>query len=180
MQLLREIKILGVLYSFSGLYCSAFAAWIFHWMATTGGWGFLIMPFTGLLPPCFAFFVVTYGVLKCSGWARTLGFILSGGTVALMLLSLPAVDGVVRYLLGHPESYLMGTFLLSSLALLVANALCIYYLTRPQVTQYMNEESRRARILLNEEIRNLCVLLSLRDAAVIQSDRVCVAHSGLF
>ena len=137
MQLPREIKILAGLYSFSGLYCSLFAAWMFYWMANTGGWGFLIIPFTSLLPPCLVFFLVTYGVLKRSGWARTLGLVLSGGTVALMLLALPAVGGVVQYLLDHPESYLMGSFLLSSLTLLLTNALCIYYLTRPPVKQHL-------------------------------------------
>lgn len=133
MQPLGAIKMVGTLYGVSTIYCTAFATWIVSWMATTGGWPFLILPFIGLLPPCFLFLLVTYGILKRRGWARTLGLVVSGGAVAIMSAMLLAVSGVVQYMLSHPESHLIGIFLLSSLALLVTNALCIYYLTRPAV-----------------------------------------------
>ncbi len=132
------------LYGISALYCAAFAAWIFHWMVTTGGWGFLILPFIELLPPCFLFVLVTYGSLRARGWARTLGLVVSVGAIAIMSCMLLPISGVVRYMLGHPESYLMGAFLLSSLTLLPTNALCLYYLTRAPVKQYLREERGRS------------------------------------
>ena len=144
MQPPRELRILAALYGFNAIYCSAFEAWIFYWMVTTGGWIFLIMQFILLLGICFVFSLATYGVLMGRGWVSKFGLVLSVVSVALMLsLGLLSIRGVVKYLLSHPGISLVDILSLSSLSLLVTNPLCIYYLTRPQVKQYLGSKVER-------------------------------------
>jgi hypothetical protein len=131
---LMDVKVLGGLYGFNGLFCLACVAWLL-WR-----WTLLFMDRFAWLPwVCLAFVLAAYGVLRGRRWARPLGLLLSGGAVAFMLLSSPSTGGVVRYVLEHQEFpsllYLLGPF---SLSLLVTNLVCLYYLTRPQVKQHLS------------------------------------------
>ncbi len=138
-----EIKVLGGLYGFNGFFCFIYVVWLSWYMLASNGWILFFMYFTWLAVICLAFFLTAYGVLRRRNWARPLGLILSIGSVAFMLLSLPSIRGVVRYLLDHQEAPLLYLLGLSSLLLLVTNPLCLYYLTRPPVKQYLGSAHKR-------------------------------------
>ncbi len=100
-----------------------------------------------IFPLGFVFLSVTYGVLTRKPWARRFGLTLSILVVAYCSILLFATLGAMIAWLTHPERFgWSGINILEPvcLAFLTANLLCIYYLTRPQVKQYLGSARLKA------------------------------------
>jgi len=84
------------------------------------------------------FLLTLYGIATRKRWVREFGLGLLGSVVMFFLIFAHGVYGAVTYWLRHPQLDLGFAILATSLTLFAANALCLYYLTRPHVKAYLS------------------------------------------